>query len=30
MRNSLYSIAIPEHDVVSKGAIDIKVYLLDF
>lgn len=27
---SLHAIAIPEHDVVSEGAVNIQIYLLDF
>jgi len=27
---SLHSVAIPKHDVVSEGAVNIQIYLLDF
>lgn len=26
----LHSIAIPKHDMVSKGAVNVQIYLLDF
>lgn len=27
---SLHSVAIPKHDVVSEGAVDVQIYLFDF
>lgn len=29
-RYSLHSVAVPKHDVVSEGAVNIQIYLLDF